>query len=265
MMQWIDLYAAPLLVLLLLAALGGFFAHERWHLPVAYARGVCTLTRAWRWLSLGTVAALTMAWMTWDVAQSVDATCTGCMDWRGLDTAVQSWVQTQAHAAWMPAVQCVTQLGHLDWMAALGALMWLWLLYRRAWLLAGAWVLGVAGVGLWVRIIKHAVARERPVMHWVLEQGYSFPSGHSAGTLMCYGMLAWIVMVLAWPAKPRWVVAVAFGLVLVVGVSRVLLGVHYASDVLAGWLLGGAWLALVLGASDIARFVANQRCKVGSG
>lgn len=259
MMQWIDALAAPLLVLLLLAAVGGFLVHERWRLPMAYARSVPSLTSAWCWWLLGAMAALGMAWMTWSVTRSAPLDCAVCVNWHALDGQAQHWLTTQEHAVWMPAVQWITQLGHLAWMAAMGVAASLWLLYRRAWLLLGTWVLSVAGVGLCVRLIKHAVARDRPEVRWVMEQGYSFPSGHSAGTLVCYGMLAWLVIAMARPRRAGWVVALAALVVLCVGASRVLLGAHYVSDVLAGWLLGLAWLSLVLGAADAARYAVGHR------
>lgn len=259
MMQWIDALAAPLLALLLLAAVGGFFVHERWRAAMPYVCSLPSLRNALRWWGAGTVAALAMVWLTWSVTLSAPATCMLCVEGVGLDAAVQTWVASQAHAPWMPAVEAVTQLGHLAWMAAMGVAASLWLLYRRAWLLASAWLLSVAGVGLWVRIIKNLVARERPEVRWVLEQGFSFPSGHSAGTLVCYGMLAWLVIVLTQPTRKGWWVAQAALVIFSVGASRVLLGAHYVSDVLAGWLLGWAWMCLVLGTADAARYVVGLR------
>lgn len=262
MMQWIDTYAAPLLALLLMAAVGGFFVHQRLGLRSypAHVQGP-----AWRWLALGVLASLIMGGMAWSMAQGLEPAAvpsSASAQWMALDHRVQAWVQTQGDAFWMPVAHVWTQLGHVGWMAALGALACLWLLYRRAWLLLGAWVVGVAGVGLWIRIIKHLVARARPEMGWAVEQGYSFPSGHSAGTLVCYGLLAWVWLLLARPARPAspyGVVALTVAVVLGVGISRVLLGVHYVSDVLAGWLLGLAWLALVIGVTELARKAAARR------
>lgn len=247
MMQWIDTHAVPLLALLLLAAAGGFFAARRWlRPPVAGLHGSTQ-----RWLGLGLLAALGLAGLAWSVHAGGAPGATlpapvGTMPGLVLDHSVQRWVQSQGDAPWLPLVRAFTQLGHPVGMAVLGVCVCLFLLYRRAWLLAGAWVLGVAGVGLWVRILKLALGRDRPEVRWALEQGYSFPSGHSAGTLVCYGLLAWIGLVLLRPAHPRRWMALAAVVVVGVGASRVLLGVHYVSDVLAGWLLGLAWMALVV-------------------
>ena len=259
MMQWIDLYAAPILVLLLIAAIGGFFVHERMQLPARYVRCMLSGTAVWCWCTLGAVMAIGMLWMVWNIRHGGTQACLVCVDWQAVDGQTQAWVHAQERAWWLTPVKMFTQLGHLVWMAVLGAVACIWLLYRRAWLLLGAWVVGVAGVGLWVRWIKSSVARERPDVRWVFEQGYSFPSGHSAGTLLCYGMLAWLVFVMAGQRKGYWATVLAALVVLGVGLSRIVLGAHYVSDVVAGWMLGLAWMSLVFAVATLAQHKALQR------
>lgn len=268
MMQWIDTLAAPLLALLTLAAAGGFFVHEYLRLPLRPAGTVVRPHAAWLLLTL--VAAVALAGMTWSLSTHPDgaapAVCGLCVNWLTWDLQVQQWMAAHWPTAWMPLVVACTQLGHLTLMAAIGVVVLLGLLWRRAWLLAGAWTLGVAGVGLWVRLIKTTVERARPDAPWVLEQGFSFPSGHSAGTLVTYGLLAWMLC-LVWRRERRSAaVPVVVGTALVVlgvGASRVLLGVHHASDVLAGWLLGLAWGSAVLWALEAARWSAARRRRLG--
>lgn len=93
---------------------------------------------------------------------------------------------------------------------------------------------------------KHAFARARPDL-WLSiapETTYSFPSGHAMGSIT----LAWVVVLLWWHlASPRWrrwrwpVTAIAAGFTVLVGLSRVYLGVHYPSDILAGWAAASVW------------------------
>lgn len=264
MMQWIDTLAAPLLALLTLAAVGGFFVHEHLRLPLRPA-GAAVRPHA-AWLLLPGVAAAALAGMTWSLSAhpdgAVPAACALCVNWPAWDLQVQQWLAAHWPTAWMPLVVVFTQLGHLTLMAAIGFVVLLGLLWRRAWLLAGAWTLGVAGVGLWVRLIKTTVERARPDAPWVLEPGFSFPSGHSAGTLVTYGLLAWMLC-LAWRPARRSASTAVYACValavLGVGASRVLLGVHHASDVLAGWWLGLAWGGAVLWALAAARGFAAQR------
>lgn len=83
--------------------------------------------------------------------------------------------------------------------------------------------------------------RDRPAL-WeaiVHEPNFSFPSGHAMGS----STLALTAIALAWPTRWRWPAVAAGGVfVLLVGLSRVYLGVHYPSDIVAGWLLAAAWV-----------------------
>lgn len=108
----------------------------------------------------------------------------------------------------------------------------------------------VAGGGsvLLVAAVKALIARDRPgVLHRaIFESGFSFPSGHAANSLVVLGTVAWLVGLLTAHRTARATAWVAAGiLTAAVGVSRVYLGVHYPSDVLAGWLLGATWLVTV--------------------
>jgi undecaprenyl-diphosphatase len=130
------------------------------------------------------------------------------------------------------------------------SLLAIWLLVRRrtrlaCWALATTWGAALLGV-----LLKDAVRRARPsfIDAVAAAPGRSFPSGHALGSVVGCGVLLLIVLpVLARPLRRlAWLAA---GLVvLAVGFARVGLGVHYLSDVLAGWLLGLAWLAATVAA-----------------
>lgn len=107
-----------------------------------------------------------------------------------------------------------------------------------------AWVLACAGGGLLTRLLKAAFERVRPVHEhgFAVADGYSFPSGHTSGAVVVYGMLAYLLLR---QLPPRWhlpVAAATAALVFTIGVSRVMLQVHWASDVVAGFASGTAWL-----------------------
>jgi undecaprenyl-diphosphatase len=119
--------------------------------------------------------------------------------------------------------------------------------HRRAALVVA---LGSIGTVALVQTTKHFIGRARPPIadRLVSAQGLSFPSGHSAQSVACYGALAWLVWELGWRRRARVLSVVAAALVVVgVGLSRVYLGVHWPSDVLSGWLLGLGWLAALVG------------------
>lgn len=87
---------------------------------------------------------------------------------------------------------------------------------------------------------KQFFARERPTLWESIspEDSFSFPSGHAMGSMT----LAVVVVLLAWPTRWRWFALAAMGFfVAMVGLSRVYLGVHYPSDILAGWAAALAW------------------------
>ena len=103
-------------------------------------------------------------------------------------------------------------------------------------------------VGIWNPMLKNVFMRRRPYfdnanvkclkpvesgadLYDINAQGFSFPSGHSSNSAVVYGSIARFM-------KKRWLTIVAVVIVLLVGISRFCLGVHYPTDVLCGWLLG---------------------------
>lgn len=106
--------------------------------------------------------------------------------------------------------------------------------------------LNLVGVVLVNQVFKFIVQRPRPEgFRLIAESGYSFPSGHSMVAMGFYGLLAWMAWHYERDAHVRRVSVAGFGLVIVlIGISRIYLGVHYASDVIAGFCLSAAWLML---------------------
>jgi undecaprenyl-diphosphatase len=127
-----------------------------------------------------------------------------------------------------------------------------WLGTRKAWRTAG-WVVAanvlVAPVTV---LLKEAFGRMRPAFEngGAAYDGLSYPSGHSSGI----ATIVVIALVLAWPRlgaqQRRLAVAAGVGLVVLVGLTRMWLGVHFLSDVVGGWALGAAWTLLVAVAFD---------------
>jgi undecaprenyl-diphosphatase len=109
-------------------------------------------------------------------------------------------------------------------------------------------------------ILKKLVGRLRPVVaHPVAHGGgNSFPSGHSLGSIVCYGA---VFLVFLPATRGRWrtvFTTVIVTLVALIGISRILLGVHYLSDVLGGWTLGITWLGLTAFAFELTRRAEGQ-------
>lgn len=95
-------------------------------------------------------------------------------------------------------------------------------------------------------IIKLIVERPRPsVLRLTEETGYSFPSGHSMTSLAFYGFIIYLLFKYQKDKNKRNIISVLLSiLILLIGFSRIYLGVHYLSDVLGGFLLGGIYLIL---------------------
>lgn len=132
---------------------------------------------------------------------------------------------------------------------------------RRLWRLA--LYLAVTGAGALVLdpVLKSLVGRARPVLAHPIAHGTgaSFPSGHALGATVCYGAL---LLVFLPAARGRWRTAfgvVVAAIIMVVGVSRILLGVHYVSDVVGGWTIGVFWLGLTAFAFELTRAATGQR------
>jgi len=139
------------------------------------------------------------------------------------------------------------------------------LVARRQRSLALAWVLAIAGNAVLNQSLKQLIGRARPLdpEGGLLVQGLSFPSGHSSGAVVAYGMLAYLTLRLL-PKVGHWpVLVVALVLVLTVGISRVVLGVHFASDVAAGFASGSAWLALCITSFELVRWWRARRASNG--
>ena len=140
----------------------------------------------------------------------------------------------------------LTRLGDPSTLIVLGLAVGGALLVRRQVGLMLTWGLAMGGNGLLNPALKQLFARARPLhaAEGVSAAGFSFPSGHSSGTVVAVGMLAFLGLRLL--PRPWHLPALLLAVLLAffVGVSRIVLGVHYASDVAAGFASGTAWLAL---------------------
>jgi len=120
---------------------------------------------------------------------------------------------------------------------------------RRQWHDFGIWTITLVGGILLNNIIKLIFARSRPVFSdpFVLEQNYSFPSGHAMMAVIGFGFLAYVLVAsVKNPIVKIFIVFALTLLIVLIGISRMALGVHYFSDVVGGYAAGGAWLAMCI-------------------
>jgi undecaprenyl-diphosphatase len=177
-----------------------------------------------------------------------------------LDVAFNAALHASLPAPALQAFGALTHLGDTATLTGLCIGITLALVAAGQRGLALGWVVAVAGNGLLNQGLKQFFGRVRPLQAagGAFEGGYSFPSGHSSGSLVAYGLLAYLalrVLPLRWHL-PAMMVAVA--LAWTVGASRSFLGVHFASDILAGFASGAAWLALCITGMEVARSLQRR-------
>lgn len=159
------------------------------------------------------------------------------------------------HGPFVTAMNTLSTLGSAPVYIAVFAVVVGWLLWRRLPRLALFVVVTVAGSSLLNQVVKVAVDRSRPVLPDPVAHanGMSFPSGHAQSAVVAYSVLLLVFLpVLRGTWRPT-AVAVAVLMILGIGFSRVALGVHYVSDVLAGYVLGGAWVLAMAAAFNAWR------------
>ena len=162
-----------------------------------------------------------------------------------LDRAIEAWFHVHSTPVGRSIFYVVTQLGSPVVDVVIG-LVALFLLFRREYPLLVTWLFANLGGKLIEYVLKNTVHRTRPqyAAEFLNGASYSFPSGHTMGSTICYLMLAY--MVAARPGttpRIRWIAFVVAAIIIVtVAFSRVYLGVHYPSDVAGGFAAGMAWL-----------------------
>ena len=174
-----------------------------------------------------------------------------------LDGSVSTHMHVVAigHPLWVRAMEVVSNVGSPTVTRSLVAVLAVFLWVRKARRLAVWAAVTIAGGALIDVVLKAAVGRARP--HFtdpvLIAPGGSFPSGHAFTATLAAGIvLLWVLPLLSPRGRvAAWIVAVAVPLA--VGVSRVALGVHWVSDVVGGWLLGVALLAVMSAAFETWR------------
>jgi undecaprenyl-diphosphatase len=195
-------------------------------------------------VALGSLAAWAFAGLTQDVVGHDESVL--------FDPGVTAYVVSHRTAWVTSAMQIVTWLGStvviVPLLVVLAAFM---VARRRDWRAVVLLTASVAGAVALHSVIGSIVGRSRPLAALSIGRysGAAFPSGHATAAVACYGMLA-VVLSAERRSRPRLAVWIGAGLVIVlVGASRIYLAAHWLTDVLGGYALGGAWVALVVAGS----------------
>jgi undecaprenyl-diphosphatase len=164
------------------------------------------------------------------------------------DSSITSWMVAHRTDGLTTLAHALSTVGSQAVLIPVAGVVAAALLVRRRFVLAGLLIAAWAGGISLYSLTKLFVHRQRPPMDiWLTDVGRttSFPSGHATQSLATFLGLALVGA--AWLAKPAWP-ARLLALLLAAGVgwSRVYLGVHWTTDVMAGWLIAASWITLVL-------------------
>lgn len=182
-----------------------------------------------------------------------------------LDLLFSDTIRATVAPQTLQAFAVMTHLGDTFTLAALTALVAAALAWRRQFWWCAGLLLAVVGNSLLNVSLKAVFERTRPLHDHglVMAEGWSFPSGHSSGSVVLYGMLAYLllrVLPATTPAAGRLaVVLLAAAAAFTTGCSRVFLQVHFATDVMAGFASGAAWLAVCVLGLEWQRYRAGRR------
>jgi undecaprenyl-diphosphatase len=173
-----------------------------------------------------------------------------------IDLTLANALHDAATPAGIEFMRAYTFLGGGIALAVIGVVVALYFVTGRNRVLAIGWVVAVLGGNLLNFALKGVFERPRPSFAEpiAVSAGWSFPSGHSMGTFVTIGMLAYLIFIGLRSSSLRiLVVAAAMVWIVLMGFSRMYLGAHYLSDVLAGFAAGTVWLAGCISGVEIAR------------
>ncbi len=168
-------------------------------------------------------------------------------DTRQFDSVVRNAVHQHATPLLTSAMQAFSFLGSTGWVVVFGLLVALACFYFRRPRIAAFLAITMAGVATLDYVLKLAFHRPRPIAFYgTSPTSYSFPSGHALGSFCFYGVLAAVLAERTVGRKSKFLIWLAAALLVgMIGLSRIYLGVHYPSDVIAGYLAGAVWVTAV--------------------
>jgi len=212
--------------------------------------------------------------IAWSIVALISAVMVGVLLWSVLahggltaaDSSLAAFIAGHRLAWLTPVVQLVTWMGSSLFIIPLGIAVGGYLYVRgstwRPFVMVAA---AFAGAAALYDIVKPTVARTRPPAALQVggpDSGWAFPSGHATQSIAFSGMLAIVLSLWYAPSRQR-LFGIGAGLVVIlVGASRLYLGVHWLTDVLGGYALGLAWMSLVMVASQL---IDDRKRRAASG
>jgi membrane-associated phospholipid phosphatase len=210
-------------------------------------------------MAVGAIAAIGAGHLFVELAEQVRLTTSAV---NRADQAIHTWFGHERQAAMTTLLNTATTIGGMVGLGAIVAVVAAMLLVRKE-RASAVFVVVTAGAGALLNLgLKMVFARTRPDLASALAvaRWYSFPSGHAMSSFITFGALAYIALRQPWPwAAKSAGLAITLTIVVLVGLSRVYLGVHWASDIAAGWSAGTVWLASAVVAFEMMLRLRQRR------
>ena len=209
-------------------------------------------------LTIGVIVVIAAGWWFGEIAENFSRDALN----RGLDDSVMLWFLVHATPLRTIFFRAVSFFGSVTFLTTASAAVVVVLAIQRSFYRLLAVAVAVSGGAFLNLFLKHYFHRQRPVIEnpLVLLSSFGFPSGHTMGTTIFYGVLALVIA----HSLHRWRQRLAVGsaaavMIGLVGISRMYLGAHYFTDVIGAVAIGLAWLAFTwTGMETLRRKRARQ-------
>lgn len=166
-----------------------------------------------------------------------------------LDSAIRTAIRQMRSPMWASLFLTFTKLGATVYLALIGCAAGIIFIFMRWFRPLVLLILVMSGQAALHHGFKWLIARPRPpaMINYPPVENFSYPSGHAVASLCLYFTIAWVAASQIENVSLKivvWILAAI--LVFLIGMSRVYIGIHYPTDVLAGWLAAAVWTAAVL-------------------
>ena len=161
------------------------------------------------------------------------------------DTYIYNTISSLKTNSFTNILKIITMLGSAEVLIGITVILFILLKNKKV----GACIaLNLIIIGALNQALKLLIQRPRPEGFRLIEEtGYSFPSGHSMASTAFYGLIIYLVFKNVKNKTAKTIICVLLGLLIIlIGMSRIYLGVHYASDVIAGFVLSIAYLVVYI-------------------
>ena len=193
-------------------------------------------------VTIGVLVMVLGAWSFSEIAEEIGPATPQV----AFDQQLAGWFNRQAHPTLTTAAQAISLLGSVAFLSAISVCLGIYFAVRSRWNRFVALALTMLGGSLLNIVLKHFFQRQRPVLEnpLVTLTSFAFPSGHTMGATLLYGILTLIALRFV---KTPWqrvaLIVTAISLIALIGLTRIYLGAHFLTDVLAAFAIGSAWLA----------------------